>query len=102
MSLYYSIITNIAARLAGETPALRLAAFKRRSHERRQLPSIHVFVGGLAHAVVAAGKRNHLVVETVVLEFPHHLSREFGKEREIVFRVNNERFPRPAGELLKV
>src|ERR1022692_829511 len=79
-----------------------MLTFKRRPQERSQLPPVHVFVGRLAHRVVPAGQYNNLVIQSGTLEFFHHVAREFRQEGQIVLRINDERLPRPAGELIEV
>ena len=49
-----------------------------------------------------AGQHNHFVIQPMTFEFRHYIAREFGQEREIVLRINDERLPRPARELVEI
>lgn len=66
------------------------------------MPAIKVFVRGFADRVVATGKRRSFVVELVALEFGDNLPGKFRQERQIVSRINDQRFSREAGEVFEV
>ena len=79
-----------------------MLALQRPPQERRQIPSVEIFVWRFSHGVVAAGEYRNLVVEVVALEFSDYLARKFRQKGQIVLRVDDQRFPLPAGELLEV
>lgn len=64
--------------------------------------AIDVFVGRLASRVMPAGQSYNLVIKIVSGKFGNHLARKLGQECHVVFRVNDERFLRPAGELVEI
>src|SRR5260370_42567545 len=66
------------------------------------MPCVEIFVWRFSHRVVAAGEYRNLVVEIVALEFSDYLARKFREKGQIVLRVDEQRFPLPASELLEV
>src|SRR5207237_10421530 len=77
-------------------------AIKRRPKERSNLPAIYVFVGCLSGCVVAAGQHHNFMIEIMARELLGDLPGKFRKESQIVLGINDQRFLRPARELMEV
>src|SRR5439155_22122981 len=77
-------------------------AVKRCAKERRDLPSIYVFIGCLSGCVVAAGQYDNFMIEIMPGELVDDLPGKFRKESQIVLGINDQRFLRRARELIEV
>ena len=51
---------------------------------------------------MAAGQCDDFVIEAVGLELLQNAERELGEKGHVVFRIDDQRLPRPAGELLEI
>ena|SRR5690242_14409222 len=81
---------------------LLMNALETPPQKRAQIVRVHVFIRCLAGRVVSAGEHSDFVINAVRLELLDYLAREFWQERQIVGRVDDQRFTLEARKLIEV
>src|SRR4029077_18476780 len=81
---------------------LFILRFESRPEKRRELPTIHVFVGRFSGCVMAAGKDHYFVVEMVAGKLGNYLAREFRKKCQVIVCVDDQRLLAISGKFVEV